>query len=79
MKTRPKLAVTVIVATDGSYRVSHWEGRVYRVTVDGTSEKLLDTSVSGGNVADFGYVPDGDLLLAPTFFGDQVVGYNLGG
>ncbi len=69
----------IVVRDDGDYLVSHWEGRVYRVTKNGEVEKLLDTSVGGGKVADFGYVSGKDVLIAPTFFGDRVVAYDLGG
>jgi len=61
----------------GGYIVSHWEGRVYRVDPEGRTDRILDTSVSGGNCADFEYVPEEGLLLAPTFMSDEVVAYRL--
>ena len=69
----------IAVRPDGSYLVSHWEGRVYRVTPDGATERILDTTVSGGNAADFGYDPARNLLLVPTYLDNRVVGYRLGG
>ena len=62
---------------DGDYLVSHWEGRVYRVKADGETEKLLDTTVAGAKAADFGYDPASERLFVPTFYTDQVVGYDL--
>lgn len=61
----------------GDYLVSHWEGRVYRVDREGRTDRIIDTSVSGGNCADFEYVPEMGLLLAPTFTSDEVVAYRL--
>jgi sugar lactone lactonase YvrE len=69
----------IALADDGSYLVSHWEGRVYRVTRDGSTERLLDTTTIGAKSADFGYDSGRERLLVPTFYTDQVVGYDLGG
>lgn len=66
----------IAAARDGLL-VSHWEGRVYRVSREGATEKLLDTTTSGARAADFGYDPATDTLFIPTFFTDQVVGYRL--
>lgn len=62
----------------GDYLVSHWEGRVYRVDPAGKVERILDTTVAGENCADFEYVADERLLVAPTFRGDRVAAYRLG-
>ena len=62
---------------DGNYIVSHWEGRVFRVTPAGQVEKLLDTTVPGAKAADIGLVADQGLLLVPTFFGNSVAAYRL--
>jgi hypothetical protein len=64
-------------AGDGALLVSHWEGRLYRVLPGGLTEKLLDTSVGGGKLADFGLFPEHGLVLVPTFFGDSVAAYAL--
>ena len=61
----------------GHYLVSHWEGRVYRVAPTGDIERILDTTVSGANCADFEYVKDERLLVAPTFGDDRLVAYRL--
>ena len=68
----------IAVSGDGNYIVSHWAGKVYRVTKEGVATKLIDNTVTGVKVADFGYDPEANLLLAPTFFDDRVVAYHLG-
>ena len=66
------------VAPDGNYLISHWQGRIYRVTRDGAIEKLLDTTSPGVNIADFEYVNEKGLFVVPTFTENRVVGYRLG-
>ena len=68
----------IAVSGDGDYVVSHWAGKVYRVTKEGVATKLIDNTVTGVKVADFGYDPEANLLFAPTFFDDRVVAYRLG-
>ena len=65
-------------AGDGNYLVSHWEGRVYRVTGEGDVTRILDTTVIGAKSADFAYDQVSGRLFVPTFYTDQVVGYDLG-
>jgi len=62
---------------DGNIIVSHWEGRVFRITPDGTVTKILDTSVLEEMSADIEYVPDLDLLVVPTFLGNRVTAYGV--
>ena len=38
---------------DGNYLVSHWQGKLYRVTQEGKITKLLDTTAPEINEADF--------------------------
>jgi sugar lactone lactonase YvrE len=61
----------------GNLVLSHWEGRLLRVSPDGSIEKLLDTTGSGTYLADFEYVPDRDMVFIPTFYGDRVAAYRL--
>jgi len=61
----------------GNLVVSHWEGRLLRISPDGAVEKLLDTTDPGQYLADFEYVPGQDLIVVPTFFGNRVVAYRL--
>lgn len=62
----------------GNLLVSHFEGRLFRVSMDGGMEKLLDTSGPGVGCANFAYVPESGLLVVPTFTDNRVVLYNLG-
>jgi len=62
---------------NGNYLVSHWQGRIYRVTPRGEVTRLLDTSVVGAYSADFGYAPEERLILIPTFYGDRVSAYRI--
>jgi hypothetical protein len=66
------------LANDGSYLVSHWEGRLYRVTPSGKVTKLLDTSAPEIRCADFDYVADRDLVIIPTMDSGVVKAYTLG-
>ena len=62
----------------GNLLVSHYEGRLFRVSMDGVVEKLLDTSGPGMGCANFTYVPKTGLLAVPTFSDNRIVLYRLG-
>ena len=64
---------------DGTVLVSHWQGRLYRVSPRGEVEKILDTSASGANCADFHYVADKGMVIIPTFMDNGVVAFTLEG
>ena len=76
-EARTQFQIAMREYNDGDYLVSHWEGRVYRVAPTGDIERILDTTVSGANCADFEYVKDERLLVAPTFGDDRLVAYRL--
>jgi len=61
----------------GSYIVSHWEGRIYRVTADGESDLLIDSTVPGVLCADFEYLDGSSTIVVPTFYDNRLVGYRL--
>jgi sugar lactone lactonase YvrE len=63
----------------GNVLISHWEGKIYRVSPSGEVERLLDTSVPGNSIADFGFIPDEGLLLVPTFLGNNLTAYKITG
>jgi sugar lactone lactonase YvrE len=67
----------VEVDGDGNYIVSHWEGRVYRISPAGEIVKILDTSVVGTSCADLEYIKGQGLIVIPTFRGNSVVAYEL--
>jgi sugar lactone lactonase YvrE len=62
---------------DGNYLISHWEGRLYRVTPSGEVTKLLDTSAPDLRCADFDYIAARDLIIVPTMDGGVVKAYRI--
>jgi len=85
VKTRSITAVTCLgagvidgirPAGDGSYLVSHWEGRVFSVSPSGRVVELMDAA-GQFNTADFEYLTDHRLLIVPTFVDNRVVAYRL--
>ncbi len=66
------------VDKNGDYLVSHWEGRIFRVTPSGDVTKILDISVPGIYCADFEYVQERNLLIIPTFYDYRVIAYQIG-
>jgi len=81
ISTVARLGAGVIdgIASDanGDYIVSHWEGRVYRVSPDGKITKLLDVTGPLYNCADLGFVPEAHLLIVPGFTRNTVRAYRL--
>lgn len=61
----------------GNLIVSHWEGKVYRISPEGTAEKLLDLTVPKTNTADLEFIQEKGLLVIPTFSGNRVLVYRL--
>ena len=61
----------------GNLFVSHWEGKIYRISHEGTVEKLLDMSVPETNSADFAYFEEKGLIAIPTFYSNQVLVFKL--
>lgn len=60
------------VDENGNLLVSHWSGRLYRITPDGDLTEILHSEPQGWNIADFEYLPEERLLLIPTFFDNRV-------
>jgi hypothetical protein len=61
----------------GGLLVSHNEGRLFRVTLDGKVAKLLDTTVVGVGLANFAFVPGSGLLVFPTWTDNRVLAYTV--
>jgi len=61
----------------GGCLVSLWEGRLYRVSPDGSITRLLDRTPAPVHLADFEYVPAAGLLVIPTFEGNRLAAYRL--
>lgn len=66
-----------VVKAGADYIVSNWNGEVYYVTADYRKKKILDTKDLGSNAADIELMPEENLLLVPTFFGNSVVAYRI--
>jgi sugar lactone lactonase YvrE len=60
---------------NGNYIVSHWRGKVYRVSPDGDVVKVLDTTGAGAFAADLEFVPETGLLIVPNFYDNTVTTY----
>jgi hypothetical protein len=60
------------VDEEGNLLVSHWEGRVYRISSAGELVEILDAGPRRWNTADFEYLEDENLLLVPTFTDNRV-------
>ncbi len=67
----------VAAGPDGSFLVSHNEGRLYRVSATGDVTLLLDLTAPGTSIADLTYIPEEGLIVFPTFFDGRVVAERL--
>jgi sugar lactone lactonase YvrE len=61
----------------GGYLVSHWQGKVYKVSPSGNVVKILDTTGPGDFAADFESIPEGGLIVIPTFLKNKVAAYRV--
>jgi hypothetical protein len=88
-KTTKKQTIlaTGIVGGDGivpikeGYLVSTWPGELFFVDknhLGETATKILDTKEEKLNAADISIIPEENILLVPTFFGNKVVAYKIG-
>ncbi len=64
-------------AGEGRWLVSDWSGEVYMVYPDNHKVSLLKTRDQNINSADITYIADRNLLLVPTFSGNNVTAYKL--
>jgi sugar lactone lactonase YvrE len=67
------------IESDGSggLLVSHWEGRMYRISPEGEVSRILDTTSPGINIANFGYDGKRNRVIIPTFSSNTVISYSL--
>ena len=63
------------VDQDGNFLISHYEGRIYRVTPDGKFTRLL--YVQEERCADFEFIPEKNLLVIPTLETSELMCYKL--
>lgn len=61
---------------DDQFLVSNWEGQVFLVK-KGKAELLLDTKAKNLQSADIGFIPEQNIVLVPTFYGNRVDAYSL--
>jgi hypothetical protein len=64
------------VGEDGNLLISHYEGRLYRVSPSGEATTLL--YVQDSRCADFEYVPEKNLVIVPGLEANKVVAYEFG-
>jgi hypothetical protein len=57
--------------------VSCWQGVIYYVNGDGSTQKLIDTRQDQVNSADLGYDAKTKMVYVPTFFRNKIVAYQL--
>ena len=62
---------------EGGLMVSNWNGQVFHVSYNGDVTLLLDSREVKLNAADIEVIPEKNLLLVPTFFGNTVTAYQL--
>jgi sugar lactone lactonase YvrE len=62
----------------GNILVSHNEGRLFRISPDGRTTKVLDTTARRMNMADFAYDPGRNQVVFPTFTDSRVASFRLG-
>ncbi len=65
------------VDNQGNYIVSHWEGKIFRITHQGQITEIFDTRLEGYNAADFEYSGKSNTLFIPTFLGNKVTALKL--
>lgn len=65
------------IDNQGNWLVSHWEGKIFRITPQGEITEIFDTRLNGYNAADFEYVRKDNLLVIPTYVGNKIVALKL--
>ncbi len=66
-----------IAAYGDDFIISNWNGEIYYVWANGKIKKLLDTKADKLNAADLIYLPEQNLLVVPTFYGNTAVAYEV--
>ena len=57
--------------------ISNWNGEIHYVASNGETTKILDTKADNLNAADLVYLPEQNLLVVPTFYGNKAVAYEV--
>ncbi len=66
----------LIPLSNGNYIISDWKGKTELIGKS-NNKLLLNTSESGINAADLGFIYEKNLLLIPTFSDNRVIAYKL--
>ncbi len=66
----------LVIIDEDTFITSRWQGEIYLVQ-DGVETKILDTQEAKSNTADIDFIPDGNIVLVPTFMKNKVVAYEL--
>jgi len=69
-----------IVAAKGGYILSAWQGGIFYVDENSKGSeaiKILDTKEQKLYTADISIVPEDNILLVPTFYGNSVIAYKI--
>lgn len=62
---------------NGDYLISDHAGRIIRITNEGKSTTLLNTTARPIQLADFEYIPEQNLLVIPTFEDNRLMLYKI--
>lgn len=63
------------VTSEGKFIYSDWLGSVFMAGFKKKPELLLNTMAQKENAADFGFIPEKNMILIPTFLDNKVVSY----
>ncbi|MEN0050832.1 MAG: ATP-binding protein [Bacteroidota bacterium] len=66
----------IVKTSSGAYVVSDWNGEIFLIE-DQKVNSLFSSKDQGVQTADIGMIEGDDIVLVPTFFGNQVVAYQL--
>ncbi|PHK98178.1 ATP-binding protein [Neolewinella marina] len=67
----------IVALEDGGYLVSRWGGEIHYVSPDWKATSIFTSSAEQDKTADIFYLPESQLVLVPTFFGNRVVAYRV--
>ena len=68
----------IVALEDGGYLVSRWGGEIHYISPEWEATSIFTSPAEQDKTADIWYVPEQQLVLVPTFFGNRVVAYRLG-
>ncbi|MBN1224128.1 MAG: hypothetical protein JXB23_12850 [Candidatus Aminicenantes bacterium] len=61
----------------GNLLVSDYNGRVFRITMNGEKTLLLDTQTPKHYCANFAFIPEKNLLVIPSLFDNRIMAFKL--